>query len=70
MIDEDQFRKESKKLAAFLADPEVEVSILKYIFLFYCRLMLICNVTSCYLLHELPNTMQWACMAAWRQTLL
>lgn len=27
MIDEDLFRKESKKLAALLADPEVEVSM-------------------------------------------
>ncbi|KAL6990652.1 DNA polymerase epsilon catalytic subunit B [Sarracenia purpurea var. burkii] len=28
IIDEDQFREESKKLAAHLADPEVEVSLI------------------------------------------
>ncbi|KAG6779745.1 hypothetical protein POTOM_016140 [Populus tomentosa] len=32
IVDEDKFRKESKKLAALLADPEVEVSILECIY--------------------------------------
>lgn len=53
MIDEDQFRNESKKLAALLADPEVEVSFPYCICLVLFFVIHIYNMTGLYLLGKL-----------------